>query len=105
MTLYAKKNIPISAQQYNFGTLGARESIWAFTGGLVKWSDLTPYSNEEDGIQVVQAFVFDYLHNTWVEFKSGDWIIKGIRGEFYPVEESVFEETYEEYVEDRDSPV
>ena len=27
--------------------------------------------------------------------RPGDWIIKGIRGEFYPVERSIFEETYE----------
>ncbi len=25
----------------------------------------------------------------------GDWIIKGIRGEFYPVKNNIFDETYE----------
>lgn len=28
--------------------------------------------------------------------KKGDYIIKGVRGEFYPCEKSIFEETYEE---------
>jgi hypothetical protein len=27
----------------------------------------------------------------------GDWIIKGIEGEFYPCKASIFEKTYEEY--------
>jgi len=26
---------------------------------------------------------------------EGDWIIKGVRGEFYPVKPDIFEETYE----------
>ena len=25
----------------------------------------------------------------------GDWIIKGVQGEFYPIKESIFRETYE----------
>lgn len=27
--------------------------------------------------------------------KKGDWIIKGVRGELYPVKEDIFEETYD----------
>jgi hypothetical protein len=26
----------------------------------------------------------------------GDWIVRGVQGEFYPVKESIFNETYEE---------
>ncbi len=26
---------------------------------------------------------------------EGDWIVKGVQGEFYPVEPAIFEETYE----------
>lgn len=29
--------------------------------------------------------------------KDGDYLIKGVRGEFYFCEKSIFEETYEEY--------
>lgn len=28
--------------------------------------------------------------------RNGDWIIKGVRGEFYPCREDIFNETYEE---------
>ena len=28
--------------------------------------------------------------------RVGDWIVRGVRGEFYPVKLEIFEETYEE---------
>ena len=28
--------------------------------------------------------------------RIGDWIVKGVKGEFYPVKESIFRETYDE---------
>lgn len=30
----------------------------------------------------------------------GDYVIKGVRGEFYPCEKTIFEETYEEVVDE-----
>lgn len=41
------------------------------------------------------AQVFDELHSTWVLVYDGDYVIKGIKGEFYPCREEVFEATYE----------
>ncbi len=41
------------------------------------------------------AQVFDVLHSTWVSLKPTDWVIKGIKGEFYPCTNEVFEATYE----------
>lgn len=46
----------------------------------------------------------DFLEN-WIEIKTlegsmranpGDWVIKGIKGEFYPCKPDIFEATYEE---------
>jgi len=39
--------------------------------------------------------VLDELHDTWVNFDLGDWLIKGIKGEFYPCKPDVFDATYE----------
>jgi len=39
--------------------------------------------------------IYDRLHSTWIRFESGDWIIKDIQGEFYPIKDSIFRETYE----------
>jgi hypothetical protein len=92
MTLYVKKRIPVEARQFDGQHL---RPSWAdlqkFTGGLVKSVPA------EDDFDWETYYVFDYLHNTWVEFKKGDWIIKGVKGEFYPCEETVFVETYEEW--------
>ena len=41
------------------------------------------------------AAVFDVLHSTWVLVYTGNWIIKGTKGEFYPCNEEVFAEKYE----------
>lgn len=30
----------------------------------------------------------------------GDWIVKGVKGEFYPVKPDIFAETYEEVTDD-----
>ncbi len=34
-----------------------------------------------------------------VEARPGDWIIRGVTGEFYPVKDSIFRETYERVIE------
>lgn len=41
------------------------------------------------------AVVWDKLHDCWVNVATGDWIIKGVQGEFYPCRAEVFAETYE----------
>ena len=40
------------------------------------------------------ALVFD-LHGIETRAKKGDWIIKGVNGEFYPCKPDIFEKTYE----------
>lgn len=41
------------------------------------------------------AVVYDELHGTWVNVATGDWIIRGVQGEFYPCKPDVFADTYE----------
>lgn len=41
------------------------------------------------------APVYDKLHSTWVLVFDGQWIIRGVKGEFYPCADDVFRETYE----------
>jgi len=31
----------------------------------------------------------------WLNISSGDWIIRGIQGEYYPCKPDIFEQTYE----------
>jgi len=41
------------------------------------------------------AEVYDKLHSTWVGVKKGQYIIKGLKGEFYPHDGELFWEAYE----------
>lgn len=40
--------------------------------------------------------VWDHLQITWVLINKGDYVIKGMKGEYYPCEPEVFEAKYEE---------
>jgi len=65
-----------------------------------------------DNLEELRAFVPEHFRNNKVNeplgivtlegvmnISKGDWIIKGINGEFYPCKPSIFEKTYEEVVE------
>lgn len=87
-TKYRKKPVEIEAVQWTGGN-------WYY---LREWTDsrfdvLAEEDRDEDPEATAQ--VFDELHSTWVLVYDGDWIIKGIKGEFYPCRDEVFEETYE----------
>lgn len=43
----------------------------------------------------ITAEVLDTLHSTWVGVKTGQWIVRGVKGEYYPIAEDVLAETYE----------
>lgn len=38
------------------------------------------------------------LEGTSYNIKYGDWVIKGVRGEFYPIDNGIFLETYEKVI-------
>ena len=44
--------------------------------------------------------VYDYLSNTWVNYTIGDWLIRGVKGEYYPCKPDVFDATYVPIEED-----
>jgi hypothetical protein len=43
----------------------------------------------------ITGSVMDDLHSTWVGVKTGQWVIRGVKGEFYPCDPEVLAETYE----------
>ena len=77
---FRKKPVEIEAMQYDGRNvaeimvwMGASESSESFTD-----DDLTIKTLEGD-----------------MRATSGDWIIKGVKGEFYPCKPDIFEATYE----------
>ena len=85
---YRKKPVVIEAMQWT-GKNGVAIAAW--TG---EHPDFKAYG-KSSCFNYVQGAVYDYLHKTWVSCVEGDWIIKGIQGEFYPCKNDIFEATYE----------
>ena len=108
MGIYRKRPVVIEARQltgstaeahsvYQWieqNTLGSFESL-----GVIEGRKPYPESgvsiDPRDGRLIISTL--EGLH--WAD--QGDWIIRGVAGEFYPIKEAIFSETYEP-VEDTD---
>jgi len=51
---------------------------------------------DRDDAPEIIAEVYDKLHSTWVGVKKGQYIIKGLKGEYYPHDSEIFWDAYEE---------
>ena len=78
---YRKKPVVIEAIQFNNITEPTvYERIEEWSDGKVKRAYTEMYIDTLEGRMQVE---------------SGDWVIKGIKGEFYPCKPDIFEATYE----------
>lgn len=85
---FVKRRIPIEAEQF-----------WEYNGErLAKWCGGRFITNTKPSDPTDESY---YLEIPTLEgvmrANVGDYIIKGVRGEFYPCKASIFEETYEWY--------
>ncbi len=78
---YRKKPIVIEAMQYDGKNC---VEVLKFMGKQNDYADLTPFD-----IPII------YTLEGELTASVGDWIIKGIKGEFYPCKPDIFEATYE----------
>ena len=78
---FVKKPIPIEAVQFTGDNF---KELYDFAGNDIYFQDGYVYIHTLEG-------------DMRMKNKTGDWLVKGIRGEFYSCERSIFEETYEEY--------
>ena len=83
MKFYIKKPIPVPAVKVE--KENKKDIIELLKSGSTKWDEL------EDGFMV-----YSWEGIEPVRYGSNYWIIRGIKGECYPCENSVFEESYEE---------
>jgi len=80
--LYRKKPVVIEAKQYD-GSNGMEIDTWS--QGVVRvWGAVLVISTLEGEMRA----------------RVGDWIIKGVAGEFYPCKPDIFDQTYEPALED-----
>ena len=76
---YRKKPVVIEAMEYDGVNL---RSLAEFMG--VKYCTLDRYNN----------VIIDTLEGT-MKASAGDYVIKGVEGEYYPCKPDIFEKTYE----------
>lgn len=60
-----------------------------------KWKAVRKLPIIVGAIQMQEDFEIDTLEGTH-QGKAGDYLLKGVRGELYPVKKDIFDETYEE---------
>lgn len=89
---FRKKPIVVEAVQYNGPAMFNKfeNSRPALPEGVVWVGDRQMAGTLYPAIQTLEGEML---------VKAGDWIIKGIRGEFYPCKPDVFEATYEKVEE------
>ena len=82
MAKYRKKPVVIEARQL---TLDSIEEVAYWSNAIIKNRALAA----NRWYLVIHTLEGDH------EAKIGDWIIKGVQGEFYPCKPDIFEATYE----------
>ncbi len=83
---FRKKPVVIEAEQLTRENL-SRLSDWC--GGT--WADLYGRGDRGEDISNVAIATLEGA----MRANLGDWIIKGVKGEFYPCKNEIFEATYE----------
>ena len=88
MPMFRKKPVVIEAMRYT-GSKVSFNALWEWMGGD-EGANLGYSGTEEDpqefGIQTLEGRM---------KANPGDWIIKGIKGEFYPCKPEIFTATYD----------
>ena len=85
MPHFRKKPVVIEARLFNQQLINEQEELADWCRGRLRGITLDP---EQRVIQI------DTLEGE-IEASYGDWIIKGVKGEFYPCKPDIFEMTYE----------
>ena len=114
MSKFRKKPVVIEAMCFD-GTRPSIEAIcrWANDYRPVDegpWITYVYTGGLDDVGQILTATAGDYVLVDTLEglmrAEPGDWIIKGVKGEFYPCKSDIFEATYERVADDeRTDPV
>lgn len=77
---YRKRPIVIEAVRWDGENVEAVRSL-----------GLSPFSRTGPNLRIVEINTLEGL----MRAEPGDWIIKGVKGEFYPCKPDIFETTYE----------
>ncbi|CAL9598641.1 hypothetical protein [Streptomyces sp. enrichment culture] len=92
MTITRYRKRPVEADTLQWTGDNEAELI-AFTSNNFHALDDTDRENSDD--PDATATVYDKLHSTWILVYTGQHIVRGVKGEYYPIAEDVLAETYE----------
>lgn len=98
MPKFRKRPVVIEAVKFDGGPESATPIIdWILmNGSTARWRDSAEaYQGVNAGhTGWDEALSIDTLEGT-IHASPGDWIIKGVKGEFYPCKPDIFEATYD----------
>ena len=84
MPSFRKRPVVIEAVQFT----------WSEITHALDFAGESIVSEERDRCGAVGYFIKTLEGNSYI-LSNGDWIIKGVNGEFYPCKPDIFEKTYE----------
>jgi hypothetical protein len=87
---FRKKPVVIEAIQYD-GSNGQEIAAWASEGRHPLSNQMVRYIQEAPGMYSLRVLTLEGE----LYARLDDWIIRGVKGEFYPCKPDIFEATYE----------
>ncbi len=87
MSIYRKKPVDVVAYQI---TDNKNEFM-----NIIQWMG----SDNVDGWDVLPSILYIKTLEGIMKAKTGDYVVQGVRGEFWAVRQDIFEETYEKVME------
>jgi hypothetical protein len=92
MSKFRKKPVVIDAVQYNGSN---KDEIISFVGEAAKFQSAVGSSADGEGYpQAYSKLTISTLEGEML-VSENDWVIKGVKGEFYPCKPEIFAATYD----------
>lgn len=82
---YRKRPVEVEAMRY---TMESRDAV-------IAWSGAQGTGIDDDGCEYELASLRIETMEGTMRADLGDWVIRGVAGEFYPCKPDIFEATYE----------
>ena len=86
MLRFRKKPVVIQAMQWHGPQVGKIDDWLALESWMLEGGAKGKFIGDKISIETLEGVM---------EASPGDWIIKGVKGEFYPCKPDIFEETYD----------
>jgi hypothetical protein len=86
-----KKPLTIRMTLWDGENVGA---VHEFTGPD-KFRAVPPRASVGGDVAPISAEVWDELHDTWVGLRAGQYVVQGVKGEFYPIDSETLLGSYD----------